>query len=134
MRPYGLPHIGLFVSQPAGEPGALSKERDFLDDPARAVSVALFLGDHPPLRVPLPCGNRDRFAAVAARADQVAGLRLGLAFLNCALEILSPQSPLAPGGQELYVVGGVIVAAELIIGPSVVRQAADEKLRGTARV
>src|SRR5580658_8641838 len=98
MRPYGLPHIGLFVSQPAGEPGALSEERDFLDDPARAVSVALFLGDHPPLRVALSCGDRDRFAAYAARPDQVAGLRLCLAFLDCALEILSPQGLLAPGG------------------------------------
>src|SRR6202007_689037 len=80
---------------------------------------------------PLSGCHGDRVAADPAGADQVAGLRARLAIVQRALEILPPERPLAPAGQQPDVVRGILIPAKLVIRRAVVLESADEEVAST---
>jgi hypothetical protein len=78
-------------------------------------------------------GDGDGFAGDAAGADQLAGLRSGLAFSDGSFEIFSPQNSLALGRQDTHVVGGIFASAELVIRRPVILKPSDDELAASSR-
>lgn len=88
--PHSLASVEVRVAREARPPGALREELQFLDLPSRAMRMVLALGHNVSSGVTRAIYHGDCFAANASRANKVACLRLRLAGMDCALQILAP--------------------------------------------
>ena len=128
MRAHRFAHLELFLAQLPREPCPLGKEFHLLYHPSRAMRVLLLLAHDAPLGVPLSRSDRHRAARHPAGADEIPNLGLRFPGDECALEILTPEGPLALARRQLQVIREVLSSAELVVRAPVFGQAANDEL------